>query len=156
MSPEQVKLIKSSFASVLPITEETCKLFYERLFALDPALRPWFKGDIAEQSRCLMRMIAVAVSSLDRLESIVPTLKALGVWHCGFGVMEAHCETVGQALLWALEQRLGGSFTPDIAEAWSAALQSISTLIGVLKACQRDRPQPKLCMTWLLIRRPAS
>src|SRR5262249_54773929 len=64
MSPEQVKLIKSSFASVLPITEETCKLFYERLFALDPALRPWFKGDIAEQSRCLMRMIAVAVSSL--------------------------------------------------------------------------------------------
>ena len=71
MNPEQVKLVKSSFGSLVPTADEAGRLFYERLFALDPALRPLFKGDMAEQSRSLMRMIAVAVNGLDRLETIV-------------------------------------------------------------------------------------
>jgi hemoglobin-like flavoprotein len=121
MSPEQVNLVKSSFGSLLPTAEEAGKLFYDRLFAVDPTLRPLFKGDMAEQSRSLMRMIAVAVNGLDRLETIVPAVKALGVRHAGYGVADAHYDTVGEALLWTLEQRLGESFTPEISEAWTAA-----------------------------------
>ena len=121
MSPEQVNLVKSSFGSMLPTAEEAGKLFYDRLFAVDPTLRPLFKGDMAEQSRSLMRMIAVAVNGLDRLETIVPAVKALGVRHAGYGVADAHYDTVGEALLWTLEQRLGESFTPEISEAWTAA-----------------------------------
>jgi nitric oxide dioxygenase len=121
MHPEQIKLIESSFASVLPIAEEAGKLFYERLFVLDPALRPLFKGDMAEQSRSLMRMIAVAVNGLDHVETIVPALKALGIRHAAYGVVDRDYETVREALLWTLERRLGDGFTPDIAEAWSAA-----------------------------------
>jgi len=34
MGPEQIKLVQSSFAAVLPIADEAGKLFYERLFAL--------------------------------------------------------------------------------------------------------------------------
>ena len=121
MSPEQVKLVKSSFASVLPIAAEAGTLFYQRLFALDPALRPLFRGDMAEQSRLLIRMIAVAVNGLDRLETLVPALRALGVRHAGYGVVDAHYETVGEALLWTLERGLGEGFTPETAEAWNAA-----------------------------------
>ena len=121
MGPEQVKLVQSSFAAVLPIADEAGKLFYDRLFALDPALRPLFKGDMAEQSRTLMRMIAVAVNGLDRLDAIAPALKALGVRHAGYGVRDGHYATVGDALLWTLEQGLGERFTPDVAEAWGAA-----------------------------------
>jgi len=135
MRPEQVKLIRSSFASVLPSAEDAGKLFYARLFALDPALRPLFKGDIAEQSRSLMRMIAVAVNSLDRLETIVPALKALGVRHAGYGVADADYETVGEALLWTLQQRLGESFTPETAEAWSAAY---GVLAQTMQSAARD------------------
>jgi hemoglobin-like flavoprotein len=121
MNPEQVNLVKSSFGSLLPTAEEAGKLFYDRLFAVDPTLRPLFKGDMAEQSRSLMRMIAVAVNGLDRLETIVPAVKALGVRHAGYGVADAHYDTVGEALLWTLKQRLGESFTPEISEAWTAA-----------------------------------
>jgi hemoglobin-like flavoprotein len=121
MNPEQVKLVKSSFGSLLPTAEEAGKLFYDRLFAVDPTLRPLFKGDMAQQSRSLMRMIAVAVNGLDRLETIVPAVKALGVRHAGYGAADAHCDTVGEALLWTLKQRLGESFTPEISEAWTAA-----------------------------------
>ena len=135
MNPEQVKLVKSSFASVLPIAEEAGKLFYERLFALDPALRPLFKGDMAEQSRTLMRMIAVAVNGLDRLETIVPAVKALGARHARYGVLDAHYETVGEALLWTLERGLGESFTPQTAEAWGVAY---GILAQTMQSAARD------------------
>ena len=121
MRPEQVDLVKGSFATLLPVADEVGKLFYERLFALDPTLRPLFNGDMAAQSRSLMRMIAVAVNGLDRLETIVPAVKALGLRHAGYGVVDAHYATVGEALLWTLEQRLGESFTPETSAAWSAA-----------------------------------
>jgi hemoglobin-like flavoprotein len=139
MSPEQVERVRSSFASLLPSAEAAGMLFYERLFALDPALRPLFKGDMAEQSRSLMRMIAVAVNGLDRLDAIVPALKALGLRHAGYGVVDAHYETVGEALLWTLEQRLGESFTPDMAEAWSAAY---GLLAQAMQSGPRDAATP--------------
>jgi len=135
MGPEQVKLVQSSFAAVLPIADEAGKLFYERLFALDPALRPLFKGDMTEQSRTLMRMIAVAVNGLDRLDTIAPALKALGVRHAGYGVRDGHYATVGDALLWTLERGLGESFTPDVAEAWSAAY---GLLAQTMQSAARD------------------
>jgi nitric oxide dioxygenase len=121
MRPEQTQLIKSSFASLLPVADAVGTLFYERLFVLDPTLRPLFKGDMADQSRSLMRMIAVVVNGLDRLDTILPAVKALGVRHAGYGVADAHYATVGEALLWTLQQRLGDSFTPETSEAWSAA-----------------------------------
>ena len=121
MNFEQVQLVKASFASLLPTAEEAGRQFYQRLFALNPALRPLFKGDMPEQSRTLMRMIAVAVNGLDRLDTIVPAVKALGVRHAGYGVVNADYDTVGEALLWTFEQRLGESFTPEVSEAWSAA-----------------------------------
>src|SRR5215471_12181869 len=101
----------------------------------DPALRPLFKGDMTEQSRTLMRMIAVAVNGLDRLDTIAPALKALGVRHAGYGVRDGHYATVGDALLWTLERGLGESFTPDVAEAWGAAY---GLLAQTMQSAARD------------------
>ena len=135
MTPEQIRLVKSSFASVLPIADRTGVQFYDRLFALDPALRPLFKGDITEQSRMLMRMLATVVNGLDRLETIVPAVQALGVRHAGYGVVDAHYQTVGDALLWTLRQGLGDSFTPEVAGAWSAAY---GVLAGTMQSAARQ------------------
>ena len=57
MSPEQITLVRDSFAKVVPIAPAAAAMFYDRLFALDPDLRPLFKGDMAEQGRKLMAMI---------------------------------------------------------------------------------------------------
>jgi nitric oxide dioxygenase len=138
MTPEQVQLVKTSFASVLPIAERAGMMFYDRLFELDPTLRPMFKGEMSEQNRVLMRMIASAVNGLDRLETIVPTVRALGVRHAGYGVVDAHYQTVGEALLWTLQQGLGDGFTPEVAEAWTTAY---GLLAGTMQsaACEATR-----------------
>lgn len=119
MSPAEISLVKESFRKVVPIADQAAVLFYARLFELDPSLRPLFRGDMTEQGRKLMTMISAAVGALDRLETIVPVVRQLGVRHAGYGVKEEHYATVGAALLWTLEKGLGPAFTPAVRTAWT-------------------------------------
>lgn len=118
MTPSDIALVKDSFRKVVPIADQAAALFYARLFELDPSLRPMFRGDMREQGRKLMAMIATAVAALDRLESVVPAVRQLGVRHVDYGVTEEHYATVGAALLWTLEKGLGAEFTPAVKAAW--------------------------------------
>lgn len=120
MSPTEVTLVKASFRKIVPIADQAAALFYARLFELDPGLRPMFRGDMQDQGRKLMAMIATAVSSLERLDQIVPAVRALGRRHTGYGVTEEHYATVGAALLWTLEKGLGPEFTPAVRDAWTS------------------------------------
>jgi nitric oxide dioxygenase len=130
MTPEQKHLVQSTFAKVSPIADQAASLFYGRLFALDPALRPLFKGDMTEQGRKLMKTIAVAVSSLDKLGDLVPAVQELGRRHVAYGVKPEHYDTVGSALLWTLEKGLGPDFTPGVKEAWTVVY---GLLAGAMK-----------------------
>ncbi|HZF35846.1 MAG TPA: hemin receptor, partial [Candidatus Angelobacter sp.] len=40
MTPQQVALVRQSFAKVVPIREQAAALFYDRLFAIDESTRP--------------------------------------------------------------------------------------------------------------------
>lgn len=119
MKPREKALVQSTFAQVAPIAETAATLFYNRLFELDPTLRLMFKGDIEEQGRKLMQTLAVAVAGLDDLAMLVPAVRALGRRHVGYGVRDAHYETVAVALLWTLEAGLGDAFTPEVRDAWA-------------------------------------
>ncbi len=135
MTPSQIAVVQKSFTAVLLIADQAGVMFYQRLFATDPKLRTLFSGDIAAQSEKLMQMIGTAVYGLYQLETIVPTFRALGVRHAGYGVSEADYETVGAALLWTLERGLGSNFTAEVAEAWAAAF---TLLADTMKAAARE------------------
>ncbi len=113
------KLVQDSFAQVVPIAEAAAELFYNKLFELDPALKPLFKGDMKEQGKKLMGTLKVVVAVLDNPAKLVPAVKILGQRHKGYGVEPAHYATVGEALLWTLEQGLGEAFTPEVKQAWT-------------------------------------
>lgn len=130
MTPVQIELVQASWARVQPIAEPAAEMFYNRLFALDPSLKPLFRGDMKEQGRKLMQMIAFAVNGLKRLDALVPGVQALGRRHAGYGVRDEHYATVATALLWTLEQGLGNAFTPQVREAWAAAY---GLLAGTMK-----------------------
>ena len=59
---------------------------------------------MAAQRKILMQTLTVVVKSLDKLDQIVPAVQALGRRHAGYGARETHYATVGDALLWTLEQ----------------------------------------------------
>ena len=118
MTSEDIALVKTSFAKVVPIADQAGIMFYDRLFELDPSLRPMFAADMHPQSKKLMQIIAVAVNGLDRLDTIVPAVQALGVRHVAYGVRAEHYATVGAALLWTLEKGLGPDWTSAVEDAW--------------------------------------
>jgi hemoglobin-like flavoprotein len=126
MTPKQIELVQASFARVAPIAEAAAGLFYERLFEIAPEVRPLFKGDMGEQGRKLIGMLAAVVNGLSNLETILPAAKALAVRHVTYGVKPGHYVPVGEALIWTLEKGLGADFTSDTRDAWLAAYSVLS------------------------------
>lgn len=129
MTEEQIELVQSTWSKVAPHADQVAMLFYDRLFELDPELKPLFKGDMPEQGKKLMQMLAVAVNGLTKLDTIVPAVQDLGVRHNDYGVAPEHYDTVGAALLWTLENGLGEEFTDEVKEAWTVAYTTLATVM---------------------------
>jgi hemoglobin-like flavoprotein len=141
MTPKQTEIVRTSFASLAPLAVATGATFYDRLFKLDPTLGPLFRQNLAEQSKKLMQMVGLAVSLLDRPDVLVPSIEAMGRRHAIHGVNPHHYTTVGEALIWTLEQGLGEHFTPEVKEAWIAVYELISsTMQRSADALGRDWP----------------
>lgn len=126
MTPAQIKLVQASFAQVAPIAATAADLFYGRLCEIAPHLREMFPEDLSEQKKKLMAMLGTVVAGLDRLDTLMPAVKALGRSHAEYGVTSAHFAPVGVALLWTLKKGLGEAFTPDVREAWATAYSTLS------------------------------
>jgi hemoglobin-like flavoprotein len=127
MTPNQIKLVQTSFAQVAPIAATAADLFYGRLFEIAPQVRAMFPDDLSEQKKKLMAMLGTAVAGLSRLETLMPAVQALGRRHAGYGVKAQHYASVGSALLWTLEKGLGEAFTPEVKDAWATAYIVLST-----------------------------
>lgn len=126
MHPQQIQLVRSTFTLVAPGSAYVAATFYRRLFELEPALRPMFRGDLEGQGRKLVEAIGMVVGALHRFETLRPTLQDLGRRHALYGVRDRHYDTVAAALLWTLAQGLGDAFTPDVRDAWAAAYGQVA------------------------------
>jgi hemoglobin-like flavoprotein len=136
MLSTQKKLIQDTWAQVVPIADRAATLFYQRLFEIDPSTRPLFQvTDMAQQRKKLLQVLSVAVSSLDNLGALRKTVEDLGRRHAGYGVKDAHYDSVGVALLWTLEQGLGSAWTPEAAAAWKDVYGLLS---GIMRQAQQE------------------
>ena len=131
-----IALVQATWEMVVPIADTAAQLFYGRLFELDPSLRRMFaQTDMAEQRKKLMQIITVAVRGLRRLDELLPAIEAMGRRHSGYGVTDAHYDTVAAALLWTLEQGLGAAFTPQVRSAWT---ETYTVLAAVMQRGARQ------------------
>ena len=126
MTPDQAKLVQQSFAKVAPISDVAATLFYDRLFEVAPTVRSMFPADMTDQRKKLMVMLAAVVGGLGNLPSVLPAASALAARHVGYGAKAEHYPVGGAALLWTLEKGLGDGWTPEVAQAWTAAYETLS------------------------------
>jgi hemoglobin-like flavoprotein len=127
MTANQITLVQTSWEKVVPISETAARLFYGKLFELDPELKPLFKNDIVAQGKKLMQMITLAVRGLNDLGKLVPVVQDLGRGHVAYGVRLKDYDIVGSSLLWTLEQGLGAAFTPETKQAWVEVYNLLAT-----------------------------
>lgn len=140
MNDATKKLVQGTWKKVEPIADVAAGLFYEELFRLDPSVQKLFRGEMKAQGTRLMQMIGAAVAGLDDLGALVPVVEDLGRRHVGYGVRDAHYDTVGQALLTTLDKGLGPAFTPEVRAAWT---ETYVTLASVMKAAAAAGPPAK-------------
>ena len=120
MTPDQKTLVQETWKMAEPNADAVAQLFYQRLFALDPAIERLFAGSNMEAQRGkLVQSLRLAVEGLDDLEGLVPVIEDLGRRHVGYGVKVSHYDTVGAALLWTLERGLGQAWTAETKAAWT-------------------------------------
>jgi hypothetical protein len=74
MTPAQVAYVQQSFAQVRLRADTVSARFYQRLFTLDPLVRPLFPDDLTAQGRKLMDMLGLVVRGLPRLDTIRPAV----------------------------------------------------------------------------------
>ncbi len=130
MSPDQKTLVQETWHKVVPIADTASALFYERLFEIDPELRKLFDGvDMESQRQKLIQALALVIGGLDEIDELVGEIAALGRRHAGYGVTDAHYESVGAALLSTLETGLGDSWNLEVKAAWTEAYTFIADVM---------------------------
>jgi hemoglobin-like flavoprotein len=124
------KLIADSWRLVVPIKETAADLFYRRLFEIRPDYRSLFPADMSAQKRKLITMLSFIVKSLDWPESawredvseaddLFLVVLAMGRRHGAlYKIPRESYDSVGEALIWTLDQGLGEAFRPDVKTAW--------------------------------------
>jgi len=137
MTPEQILLVRSSWAAGAANADALTTAFYARLFEIDESAARLFAGvDLEKQRVKLAQSLAVVVHSLDDVDRLLPALGALAKRHTNYGVEDRHFDSVGDALLWALKNALGDAFTPAVGDAWSDAYAIVASVMR--RALVRD------------------
>jgi hemoglobin-like flavoprotein len=130
MTPEQKRLLAETWKQVAPTADAAADMFYRRLFEIDPAARKLFRAtEMVAQRKKLLQTLSFAINGLDDLDGLSTKVEDLGRRHAGYGVTDAHYDSVGAALLWTLERGLGRAWTPEVAAAWTEVYGMLSGIM---------------------------
>ena len=129
LSTDDVERVRTSFDRVWAFSARTADLFYGRLFEIAPEVRPLFRRGMDEQKSKFMSTLAVIVGSLDDNSKLITLTESLARQHDSYGILPAHYELVGEALLWSLERGLGEDWTPGVTASWSKAYGIVSNFM---------------------------
>jgi nitric oxide dioxygenase len=131
MTPDQIRLVRSSWSTIAQNADEFTSRFYAHLFLIDDSAARLFTGvDMPAQRRKVAQTFGVLVEALDNLDSVIPAVVALGARHAGYGVEPRHFESVGEALVLAMSETLGDGFTLEVRDAWVTVYTGVVSVMG--------------------------
>ena len=122
-----LEALETSFDLVAPRGDELMDVFYARLFAAAPAVKPLFAGaDLKKQKTMLLGMLVLLRKSLRDLEAIVPKLRELGARHVAYGARPEHYPVVGVVLIASMAEIADEAWRPEYERAWSEAFAVVA------------------------------
>jgi len=112
------KAYKASTGSQTDSLQWFSNIFYQRLFDINPSVRPLFKNSIEVQGRVLVAIISTALSQLKDPIGFNGTLINLAHVHVARGVRATQFCLMGDIILWTLHNTLGDIFTEEHRLSW--------------------------------------
>jgi hemoglobin-like flavoprotein len=121
-----LEALETSFDLIADRGDELMDVFYSRLFAAAPAVRPLFPEDMRRQKTMLLGALVLLRKSLRDLGAIVPTLRNLGARHVAYGARPEHYPVVGATLIASMAAVAGKDWKREYETAWSAAFELVA------------------------------
>jgi methyl-accepting chemotaxis protein len=134
-----LEALETSFDLVAPRGDELMDVFYARLFAAAPAVRPLFAGtDLPRQKTMLLGALVLLRKSLRNLDPIVPKLRELGARHVAYGARPEHYPLVGEVLIASMAEIAGDAWRIEYVRAWAAAYEVVAG--AMIEGAESVRP----------------
>ena len=119
--------LETSFDHIAPRGDELMDVFYGRLFAVAPSVKPLFAGtDLKRQKAMLLAALVLLRRSLRDLESVTPALRELGARHVRYGAQPQHYPVVGEVLIASMAEVAGDAWTSEYEQAWTEAFTIVA------------------------------
>lgn len=129
LTEQEIKEVQDSWEIAKKLGVDTIgRVFYQRVFSQAPAALEMFSfkdndnmyesESFKRHARGVVMTVGRAVAGLRDLDTIAPSLVALGAGHNKYGVKPEHYPIIGEALLNTIEQGVGEKFTPAVRKAW--------------------------------------
>ena len=124
-----IERLEASFNLLAPRGEELVERFYANLFAKNPAVRPMFPSDMAEQKKKLLASIVLVIQNLRKTENLAEPLKKLGGKHVGYKTQPEHYPIVRDTLVGVMKDMAGSQWNEQLTSDWSGALDFIASVM---------------------------
>lgn len=122
-----ISALETSFDHIAPRGDQLVDLFYSRLFAVAPDVKPLFADtDLKRQKAMLLAALILLRKSLRDLDSVTPTLRDMGARHVRYGAQPQHYPVVGEVLIASMAQVAGEAWTPEYQLAWTEAFAVVA------------------------------
>eukprot|EP00929_Paragymnodinium_shiwhaense_P053531 TRINITY_DN2679_c0_g1_i6.p1 TRINITY_DN2679_c0_g1~~TRINITY_DN2679_c0_g1_i6.p1 ORF type:complete len:170 (+),score=52.50 TRINITY_DN2679_c0_g1_i6:86-595(+) len=120
---------KVIFMKIFKKAPGALQLFSFKSDGLDPVVLFRLGSPATAHAVKVVSTVGTAVSLLNSLDVLVPVLQALGLKHHTLGVVPAHYDVVGEAIIEALQVALGEKFTEPVKNAWLKVYTTIKTVM---------------------------
>lgn len=126
-----IRRLEASMAVLSPPAKADAfaRTFYEKLFALHPALRSMFKNDMAMQRKKLFDALAFVISHLRQPEAVRQHLVEMGKRHVGYGAKPEHYPIVCRVMVEAMAETGGTEWNATLTNEWSQALGLVAEVM---------------------------
>ncbi|HVE40176.1 MAG TPA: globin domain-containing protein [Planctomycetota bacterium] len=136
-----VRLIRESFESLRPQGDAMVGRFYSILFSRHPDIQRMFaKTDMEAQRKKFFDTLDEIIRHLEEPDKTLSDLLVLGNSHVDYGVKADQYPAVCDALVEAMKQSAGKTWTPELEGAWRDAY---STVADIMKKGAALRRPPK-------------
>jgi nitric oxide dioxygenase len=129
MTPQQLELVRSSYASLGDGATVMAAEFYRRLFAADPSAEALFTTGPDVMAVKFSDELAAIVEAITDFDAFAARVGDLAARHVGYGVQTRHYHSVGEALLGALAVQFGPRWGDELEAAWRRAYNLVAEVM---------------------------
>ena len=126
MTATSLERIRRSYSQINRQAGGFSPLVYDHLFGACPQTRALFLIDMDVQQQHFASALSLLVGNLDMLDAMEQPLRELGASHARAGVRAEHYAVFQDAVIGALAETLGKSWTDELCADWRGFLEVVA------------------------------